>query len=263
MHISESSAAATISLIKREHSAGKLGAIFLELDEERFKKLQFHDGNTTAMGPDDSLLSIWNSVGKLSPVALVEAVLRTIYRTLHHIGFASGVEFKAAIATYNRLENPAPDLILGDQHIRDTLKNVAKSAALDFAPHNLVRLLALKPTDLDLGMDRGNDVDMGKVIQEMMMGNSKAAQKMLDKFLDRKKARDLVKPLRKFAPNISRAIVDQRDDVMAQRLFKEATSAKYGGKSIVAVVGLAHIDGIVTRWDRLAKEEKENEQSET
>jgi pheromone shutdown protein TraB len=42
-------------------------------------------------------------------------------------------------------------------------------------------------------------------------------------------------------------MLDQRDDVMTERLL-EAARAEGGENKIVAVVGMAHMDGIEARW---------------
>jgi pheromone shutdown protein TraB len=41
-------------------------------------------------------------------------------------------------------------------------------------------------------------------------------------------------------------MLDQRDDVMTERLLEAARER--GEEKIVAVVGMAHMDGIETRW---------------
>ena len=43
-------------------------------------------------------------------------------------------------------------------------------------------------------------------------------------------------------PKVARAMLDQRDDVMTERLLDAARA--HGGKKIVAVVGMAHMDGV-------------------
>ena len=48
-------------------------------------------------------------------------------------------------------------------------------------------------------------------------------------------------------PKVARAMLDQRDDVMTERLL-EAARERGGEKKIVAVVGMAHMDGIERRW---------------
>ena len=44
-------------------------------------------------------------------------------------------------------------------------------------------------------------------------------------------------------PRVARAMLDQRDDVMTERLL-EAARAEGGENKIVAVVGMAHMDGV-------------------
>ena len=47
-------------------------------------------------------------------------------------------------------------------------------------------------------------------------------------------------------PKVANAMLDQRDDVMTERLLEAARER--GEEKIVAVVGMAHMDGIEARW---------------
>lgn len=241
MHIAEASATATRELISREHAQGSLAVVFLELDEERRSRLE------EAKAGDEPLLSHLLSVarrGRTPGAAAVELGLTVLYRALYRVGFASGVEFRAALELTRDL-HPSPPIVLGDQHIRITLARLASAVTADLSLPRIMSFLTSPPPTTGR-VDRA----LADAVRAMATGDAAEAQRRLEVLLDRDTARELVGPLRTFAPTVTNAILDERDTVMAARLYEEAL--KYPGKSIVAVVGLAHVDGIVQKWNVLA-----------
>lgn len=242
MHVAEASAKAACALIQREHERALLGAIFLELDDERRARLE-----QKPKGSEDSLFEHLVSVarrGRAPGAAAVELAMTALYRVLHRVGFASGVEFRAALGLASTL-TPPPSIVLGDQHVRVTLARIAEGVASDLSLAKLVSFLTNPPAS-----DGRVERQITQAVQLVASGQTAAAQKMLEEMLDRNTARALVEPLRKVAPNVTNAILDERDSVMAARLHQVAT--EYPEKSVVAIVGLAHVDGIVRRWNVLA-----------
>lgn len=251
MHIAQSSAAAAKSLIEREHAAGRLASIFLELDDERYARLL----KTPDTPPDESLLehalsilkhaqSVMSRPGRSPIASLFELGLGTLYRTLHRLGFASGVEFRAAISAAEKLGGVP--VVLGDQHIQVTLARIAAAAPRDFSVANALAML----TGTSTGSESVAERTMRDVFQDVTAGRFEEGQRKLERLVDRQSARELVEPMREVAPNVTAAILDERDGVMSANLVKEAN--KHPGKSVVAVVGMAHVDGIVSRWDVIA-----------
>ena len=48
-------------------------------------------------------------------------------------------------------------------------------------------------------------------------------------------------------PKVSRVFVDERDEIMVDALLR------HGDERVVAVVGMAHMDGIERRWEETQK----------
>jgi pheromone shutdown protein TraB len=65
----------------------------------------------------------------------------------------------------------------------------------------------------------------------------------------RKAAGAMAQLLRTQFPKIASAMLDQRDDIMTNGLLTAARE-KGGPSKIVAVVGMAHMDGIEERWEK-------------
>lgn len=241
MHIAEASAVAARSLITQEHEKGSLASVFLELDHSRYCRL------IDAESPDESLLSLglsFMSRPPSSPVAgLVELGLRGMYGSLHKLGFASGVEFKAAIHTARRLYVP---IILGDQEIRITMKRLAEGFSDDFKIGKLVNMFAISDSRVSSPMEES----IRQAFQAIAQGDVKHGQERLAKLIDRETVQEIVKPFRQFAPNISEAILHERDIVMTDNLINAVRSMPEGKDTIVAIVGLAHVEGISNEWEK-------------
>lgn len=246
MHISNASAAAARALINREHSSGKLGCVFLELDDERVKRLSA----SPDISADSILESFWKSRsrGRESGGAMFEAAMKFMYGALHKLGFGSGVEFRAALETVSHL-NPKPKLVLGDQHITTTLKRIGNALKMDFKPMRIMQLFMEPP---DSSENSKLQVKFQKILKALYGGDKSKAVELIETMVDRNTARELSNSIRLFAPTIAHALIDERDAVMAQKLYEVAISDDMQGRSIVAIVGLAHVDGIVERWDAIA-----------
>jgi pheromone shutdown protein TraB len=64
-------------------------------------------------------------------------------------------------------------------------------------------------------------------------------------------ARAMVRTMEEAVPGIARALIHERDEIMARALSRER------GR-IVGVVGLAHLDGIERHWERLTAPQQLN-----
>eukprot|EP00177_Eucheuma_denticulatum_P001887 GFKZ01003368.1.p1 GENE.GFKZ01003368.1~~GFKZ01003368.1.p1 ORF type:complete len:327 (+),score=48.77 GFKZ01003368.1:1792-2772(+) len=245
MHIAQASATAARDLIRREYTKHTLGAVFLELDPPRFQRLRKRAHNN----PDHSLLSLALSIlsrPSTKPLAsLVELAIGAVYRTLHRLGFASGVEFEAAIETAERLGVP---IVLGDQHIDTTMANVADGFKRDF---ELARLLSLVTSSSTVGAV-GTDVERGvrEAFAAVARGDVEGGQRLLAQLVDPKTVREMTRSMREFAPGVTEAILDERDVVMVDNLIRCVDHMPQDKSSVVAVVGLAHVEGIEREWRR-------------
>lgn len=242
MHIAEASADAARDLITKEHRKGTLGSVFLELDSSRFTRLKH------SQHPDESLLSYALSVLARpdgNPLAkIVELGIGSAYRGMHKLGFASGVEFKAAIETAERLHVP---LVLGDQDIKVTMNRVSKGFQDDFNLAKLMSLMMANPNKPESSVERR----VRQAFQAIISGDSLRGQEQLAKLIDRKTVREIIKPMEEFFPGVTRAMLHERDVVMTKNLHKEAFRLSEDKNNMVAIVGLAHMEGIATEWDKI------------
>lgn len=243
MHIAEASAAAARHLILHEHGKGTLGAVFLELDRSRFHRLK-HTADILDESVLSQALSLLSRPGRTPASKLVELALAGIYRSLHRLGFASGLEFKAAIETAEKLDVP---IILGDQDISITVQRLADAFRNDFDLSRLLSLMMVRaPDDVESPVARS----IREAFQAMAAGDSQLGQEKLAKLINRETVAQIVKPMKLFLPNVSRAILDERDIVMAANLLKCTKELPQAKRNVVAVVGLAHVEGIAEEWDR-------------
>lgn len=244
MHIAEASATAARSLIHQQYAKRTLGSVFLELDSSRFQRLK----KDPSQNPDQSLLSLAFSIltrPTATPLAsLIEIAIATMYRSLHRLGFASGVEFRAAIETTENLNVP---LVLGDQHITTTMSKVASAFQDDF---NLQRLLSLAFVQSEISGVMETKVERGlrEAFHAVAVGDVERGQVLLAKLIDPLSVNELMKPMREFAPQVTKAILDDRDVVMTDNLIKAVDALPQGKTDLVAIVGLAHMPGIEKEW---------------
>lgn len=167
-----------------------------------------------------------------------------MYRSLHRLGFASGVEFKAAIEVAQNLDVP---LVLGDQHISTTMSNVASAFRGDF---DMQRLLSLVFAQSGVSGAVETRVERGlrEAFHAVTVGDVERGQRLLAKLIDPLSVSELMKPMREFAPQVTKAILDDRDVVMTDNLIKAVDALPEGKNDLVAIVGLAHMPGIEREW---------------
>lgn len=242
MHISEASAIAARNLITREYEKGTLGAVFLELDEERFHRLKKATSN-----PDESLLSYALAIlsRRRNPLAsFVEIGIGGIYRALHRLGFASGVEFKAAIKT---AENFGISIVLGDQPLQVTMEHLGTAFRKDFDLPRLAAMLMSQsgPQSRESSAEKA----VREAFQAVASGDMAKGQEKLTELIDRDTVNQLIEPMRVFAPNVTQALVHQRDVFMVKKLITASERLPEEKRVIVGIVGLAHVDGIVNEWN--------------
>lgn len=99
------------------------------------------------------------------------------------------------------------------------------------------------PGSFAAGMMRGHATDSERA----------EFQKKVENMKDREAIRSLRKYMLGLMPDILEVMVDSRDEIMVARLRKESLRSG-GGKKVVAVVGMAHMDGIEERLGRAASQ---------
>lgn len=261
MHIANASATAAHRLIQDVHATGNLRQIFLELDQGRLEVLRkggdtsYDDVSTSSML--QSLLAAFTQGasgkgGMDSLASMLRTTLKGVYRTLHRVGFASGVEFHAALNAAEKLNVP---VVTGDIEVSQTMSSLARAVTNDVSPSTLFRAM----TSGGMMQHARNDVERAVMdaFSYMASGDSNAAQARLSQVLDRDSVRDIIASTRELAPNVCKALLDDRDEFMALGLYTMAKDLerRFRTPSVVAIVGLAHVDGIEQRWQRLVHQD--------
>jgi pheromone shutdown protein TraB len=154
--------------------------------------------------------------------------LSSLYKSMEEIGFETGDEFR--VAATEALSSGA-QLVLGDQDVRTTLDSLRDA----LGKTDLRALFA--PPSPELSSLQG---EYGLNAAQVTGGNltNSDVQGIITMLKERENTRALVRTLRESTPELYGALIAQRDAYMARSL----RGAK--GKVIVAVVGMAHLDGI-------------------
>jgi pheromone shutdown protein TraB len=159
---------------------------------------------------------------------LLGAAMKAFYGFFKLSGLDPGAEFKEAVKEADAL---AAEVIAGDRDVRETLKRVR--ANVSFADVMMMMSGSVKPggPPPPEGMDAGFD-DIERVVENL-------------------KTRRHIRQMREFMahqmPKLSQVFVDERDEIMTQVLLK------CRAERVVAVVGMAHMDGIERRWNEAQK----------
>ena len=162
---------------------------------------------------------------------LLGAGLRAIYQMLRQFhGLDPGLEFKVGMEEADR---SGARLVLGDRDQDATVR--ALREALDFS--EILRLIS--------GSNRGGngyewmDPELARRFASADWSDPERAVELLK---TRRATSALTRQMRAQFPRVAAAMLDERDDIMTRRLLRECP-----GRT-VAVVGMAHMDGIEERW---------------
>jgi len=165
--------------------------------------------------------------------AVVGKSIKGMYKKLDSAGFNAGEEFVVAIREGQKIN---ADIVLGDRDVEETLRRVAEA----LAKSDLNTLL--KP-----------DSELEKSLKELVPNNIAATAdgdlsdaQFRQEFSDfveviktKENVRKIMGELKRVAPAIHEALVGERDAYMAAGL-----NGLDEIETIVAVVGIAHVDGI-------------------
>jgi len=151
---------------------------------------------------------------------ILGGVIATLYSYLRSIGITPGLEFKTAIEEGKKRNSK---IILGDQDQEYTMKRIKE---------------ATKNTNWKQFFGTEPPIDIPRNINFRDL-------KTADTLLDRKRVSNITKWLKENAPELAKAILTERDEHMARELDK---CSKEGAQVVVAVVGMAHMDGIQKLW---------------
>lgn len=177
--------------------------------------------------------------------ATVGKQLKGMYSRLDAAGFDSGEEFVRAVKEGQKL---GADIVLGDRDVEVTLRRVTEGLAK-------TDLKALLSPDSELEKALEGMVPVSGAVGERLAGGGGSGQEQeltdaqfkeeLTSFVETMKTKENVKKimgqLQRVAPFLYEALVSERDVYMATGL-----NGLNELETIVAVVGIAHADGIET-----------------
>jgi len=246
-HISEESAA----LVRRIVQQIQPDEVMIELDPSRAAKLigtrptlkleapagvvieRPETAQQAAAKPAGSTFGIGSIAGRLlrgdiqeAGAQAVGAGLSSMYKQLDQMGFQSGAEFVAAVEEAERL---GATVLLGDRDARVTVRRLRDALAeIATAPAGTYGASGTQVPQALLEATGGGASEFNRESVSSAMGVLK----------QRDNVRQLTAYLKAEVPPLHTALIAERDAYMAQSLLGAS------GSRIVAVVGLAHCDGI-------------------
>jgi pheromone shutdown protein TraB len=233
-HISRKSADEVRSVIR----SVKPDVVFVELCRARAEAMRAARSGARddpAGALPEPLRQLLRSLGAPGDLGekLLGAGLKAVYQLLRQFhGLDPGLEFKVAM---DECDASGARLVLGDRDQDATIR--ALRDAIDLA--DVLKLLAgggaADPDALD--------PELASLFQNADWRDPARAVETLK---TRKATAAMAAAMRAQFPKVANAMLDQRDDVMTERLLEAARER--GEEKIVAVVGMAHMDGIETRW---------------
>lgn len=164
----------------------------------------------------------------------LKAGFQSFYKVLKQYGYVPGVEMLAAMDEADRID---ADIFSGDVNADETLRDLR--AALN--PAMLMRAISTPPP-----------AELAEVLEGMFTaGGSSMMDSMGDRveaLKTRENARQMTNWMERALPEIATVMIHKRDKYMAANLRRHCSQGK-----VLAVVGLAHVDGIEREWQRLGE----------
>ena len=235
-HVSEASAKEVQDLIV---NIVKPETVFVELDAARAAKLV---NDNPLFGQDDDGDLLWNNIrSKVTqnlPMAMMggkESVMadyiRSFYNMLKGYGLVPGIDMLSAIRAAHQID---ARLYYGDQDSNATMRKLTSGVS--------------NPMTLMKAMGTPVPEELQEVFQKIMAGGLDNIGVSVERMKQRHHARKMGQFLDSALPEVANALLHERDLIMANNL-----RAHCGKGKVVAVVGMAHMDGIEQHWTKLGK----------
>ncbi|CAH0367008.1 unnamed protein product [Pelagomonas calceolata] len=221
-HVSEKSA----ELVAQTIDAVQPTLVMLELDRKRLKGAPAAASSASTPQPPrrPSLL-------ERTGAWVVGSLLSSLYKSLDDLGLNSGREFSVALtkARENNIQ-----ILLADRDVDETLRRLS-AAIQQTSSQDFERFEALATT-------------ISGMAEPVDLGDKNSVTGAIETIKTRSTVKELVNDLRESLPNIYSALVDERDEYMTQSLLSRLSEQpRSAPQRVVAVVGLAHEDGINRR----------------
>ena len=247
-HISEASAEEVTDMI----STVKPQIVFLELDPPRAARLR-HSTTSTDVDEEEDLFEqkfqesfhtflAQGGIPRMSGIGsfiqsndmgedMLKGMFSRMYRILKGYGYVPGIEMIAAMKEAERVH---ANLVYGDRDMNDTIRELRA---------------AMEPSMIMKAMSTPPPPELATTIQDVMMSGHDLRETLgtkVEALKTRDHARLMTGWMNKAIPPIADVMIHRRDQVMAQHL-----RTRCGQGKVVAVVGLAHVDGIEREWQAL------------
>ena len=201
-------------------------------------------GHASSEIHSEDLVFVHDTIQKLGPgPAFFQMGFRAFYRLFETLGFIPGLEFVVAMEEAERLNIP---IVFGDQAFDKTLANIWKCLPELGMQLIMPKKMSMKPEEI-----WENDPPPYGFMEFFHRLNQPQNDPVLEAWLERlktrSKARKMANALREFSPCLHSALLSDRDKIMATNLRQTP------GTRIVAVVGLAHLDGMIQHLDSLTQ----------
>ena len=241
-HISEDSAKLVGKVVRKVQP----NAVFVELDAKRVKMgmknsneedVEAVKRKSDELDPPPSISNkkakLFDLKGKATEAAgqAVGKAISGLYKKLEAQGFSAGEEFSIAIKEGLAL-NPPATIILGDRDVDVTLQHLSSALSKTDLKQLLLasesaELQNKLPENVKQKVDAGGELDKDQMTV------------LVETLKQRDTVKLLMRQLQQNAPEVYMAMVGERDIFMAEGLDKLSTM-----KCTVAVMGLAHVDGV-------------------
>jgi len=156
---------------------------------------------------------------------LLGAALKTMYGFFKLSGLEAGGEFIAAVEEADAM---GAVIVCGDRDVRETLRRVRENLSFGDV----------------VNMATGYEKPGGPPRPHCMEGEMGDVESVVESLKSRANIAQMRAFMRYQMPHITRAFMDERDEIMADALIHRCQ-----GERVVAVVGMAHMEGIEQIWD--------------
>jgi pheromone shutdown protein TraB len=139
-----------------------------------------------------------------------------------------GAEFRAA---YDAACERNSRVLMGDQSINTTFSRLRQ-----VLPSELPALLSSSLTGQSIFSN------MPQEVRDVLSSSDTSFESAVERMKDRRVVRAMSSSLRSSVPQITRVMLDERDDALANSILEQPAGSK-----VVAIVGMAHLEGVASR----------------
>ena len=230
-HVSDASSQEVIELIRLVNP----DVVFLELDPSRAAMLRNRREDDHNKNAIDNLSSLFAGISQKLPMPLMEKILPIIPSFLNKLGWLppQGGEMKAAMQEAERI---GARCVYGDVEFSETANGLkAAVSAMMSSPAAMMKTIASVPSP---------PPELNEVFGSLMGGND--PQQLIEDIKTRERSKMMTSYLSRCFPSIYHVMITKRDGHMAKKLKEHCSKGK-----VVAVVGMAHMEGIEKEWEAL------------